>query len=33
VEDTLKAMAQRYGYCEHCAKDAILFVMRERYAG
>jgi predicted Ser/Thr protein kinase len=33
VEDTLKAMSQRYGYCEHCAKDAILFVMRERYAG
>ena len=31
VEETLKAMSQRYGYCEHCAKDAILFVMRERY--
>jgi predicted Ser/Thr protein kinase len=32
VEDTLKTMASRYGYCEHCAKDAILFVMRERYS-
>jgi hypothetical protein len=25
-------MASRYGYCEACAKDAILFVMRKRYA-
>jgi serine protein kinase len=32
VEDTLKTMAARYGYCEDCAKDAILFVMRERYS-
>ena len=31
VESTLKTMAERYGYCEHCAKDAILFLMRKRY--
>jgi predicted Ser/Thr protein kinase len=32
VESTLSAMASRYGYCEHCAKDAITFLMRKRYA-
>ena len=32
VESTLKEMASRYGYCEACAKDAILFLMRKRYA-
>ncbi|RYZ35319.1 MAG: hypothetical protein EOO72_12280, partial [Myxococcaceae bacterium] len=32
VQDTLKTMAERYGYCESCAKDAILFLMRQRYA-
>ncbi|MBX5480354.1 MAG: serine protein kinase PrkA [Myxococcaceae bacterium] len=32
VEQTLQTMQQRYGYCEHCAKDAILFLVRERYA-
>ncbi len=31
VEATLQAMASRYGYCEHCAKDAILFLMKKRY--
>ena len=31
VESTLQAMSERYGYCEHCAKDAILFLMRKRY--
>ncbi|MET0402629.1 MAG: serine protein kinase PrkA [Cystobacter sp.] len=31
VESTLRAMSERYGYCEHCAKDAILFLMRKRY--
>ncbi len=31
VESTLKTMAERYGYCEHCAKDAILFLMKKRY--
>jgi predicted Ser/Thr protein kinase len=31
VEETLSTMRSRYGYCEHCAKDAILFLMRQRY--
>jgi RNA polymerase-binding transcription factor DksA len=31
VESTLKTMHERYGYCEHCAKDAILFLMKKRY--
>jgi predicted Ser/Thr protein kinase len=31
VEATLKTMTERYGYCEHCAKDAILFLMKRRY--
>jgi serine protein kinase len=31
VESTLETMAERYGYCEHCAKDAILFLMKKRY--
>jgi predicted Ser/Thr protein kinase len=31
VEDTLSAMRERYGYCEACAKDAILFLLRRRY--
>jgi hypothetical protein len=31
VEDTLRVMRERYHYCEHCAKDAILFLMRRRY--
>lgn len=33
VESTLETMRQRYGYCEHCAQDAILFLMRRRYEG
>jgi serine protein kinase len=32
VESTLKVMIAKFGYCEHCAKDAILFLMRKRYA-
>ncbi|HSP80754.1 MAG TPA: serine protein kinase PrkA, partial [Myxococcaceae bacterium] len=31
VESTLQAMHDRYGYCEDCAKDAILFLMKRRY--
>jgi predicted Ser/Thr protein kinase len=31
VESTLRTMRERYGYCEHCAQDAILFLMRRRY--
>ncbi|MBI3183892.1 MAG: serine protein kinase PrkA [Myxococcales bacterium] len=32
VESTLKTMAGKYGYCDACAKDTIVFVMRKRYA-
>lgn len=32
VEQMLGAMQERYGYCEHCARDAILFLMKKRYA-
>jgi len=31
VEETLATLRARYGYCEHCAKDAVLFLMRRRY--
>ncbi len=31
VEETLRVMRDRYGYCEQCAQDAILFLMRRRY--
>ena len=32
VEDTLATMTSRYGYCRHCAQDALLFLLRKRYA-
>lgn len=32
VEVALKTMISRYGYCEHCAKDATVFLMKKRYA-
>ena len=32
VEETLRILRERYGYCEHCAQDALLFLMRRRYA-
>ncbi len=32
VEATLGTMKSRYGYCEYCAKDAILFLSRQRYS-
>ena len=31
VEETLRAMRERYGYCPHCAQHALLFLMRSRY--
>jgi serine protein kinase len=31
VEGTLRTLRERYGYCEHCAQDAVLFLMRRRY--
>jgi predicted Ser/Thr protein kinase len=33
VSQTLAAMRERYGYCDVCAKEAILFLVRKRYAG
>jgi RNA polymerase-binding transcription factor DksA len=32
VAETLKTMASKYGYCEHCGKDSLVFLMRKRYA-
>lgn len=31
VEGTLQHMRERYGYCDHCAQEAILFLLRRRY--
>jgi serine protein kinase len=31
VEDTLRNMRERFGYCEACAQDAVLFLLRRRY--
>jgi serine protein kinase len=33
VEATLENLRSRHGYCEGCAQDAILFLMRRRYEG
>lgn len=32
VEELLANMTSRYGYCEACARDVILFLMQRRYA-
>ncbi|WP_373045018.1 PrkA family serine protein kinase [Vulgatibacter sp.] len=32
VEEMLRNMRERYGYCPSCARDAILLLMRRRYA-
>ncbi len=32
VERTLTEMRDRYGYCEHCSRDAIAYLMQRRYA-
>lgn len=32
IENMLATMTSKYGYCEHCARDAILFLMKRRYA-
>jgi serine protein kinase len=32
VETMMATMTSKYGYCEHCARDAILFLMKRRYA-
>jgi predicted Ser/Thr protein kinase len=31
VERTLGTLRERYGYCEHCARDAVLYLLRRRY--
>lgn len=31
VEEMLSVLESRYGYCQHCARDAILALMRKRY--
>src|SRR6266851_7077353 len=31
VEETLRAMKDRHGYCEHCAKDGIVLLLSRRY--
>jgi predicted Ser/Thr protein kinase len=31
VEETLQNMRERHGYCESCAQDAVLFLLRRRY--
>jgi hypothetical protein len=28
---TLNTLKSRFGYCEHCAKDAVLALVRKRY--
>jgi serine protein kinase len=33
LEATLANLRERYGYCQHCAQDAILYLMRRRYEG
>jgi predicted Ser/Thr protein kinase len=33
VRETLSTLATRFGYCESCARDAILALVRRRYAG
>jgi predicted Ser/Thr protein kinase len=32
AQATLAAMKSRFGYCEHCAKDAVLSLIRKRYS-
>ena len=29
---TLEGLKQRFGYCDHCAKDAVLALVRKRYS-
>jgi len=31
VEQTLATLRERYGYCEHCAQDSVMYLMRRRY--
>src|SRR5207248_2430650 len=31
VESTLLSMKERFGYCDNCAKDALLLLLTKRY--
>jgi len=31
VETTLRNLRDRYGYCDHCARDAVSYLLRKRY--
>jgi serine protein kinase len=31
VESTLNGMKSRFGYCDYCAKDALLLLITKRY--
>ncbi len=31
VAETLRGMQEKYGYCEHCAKDGIILLLARRY--
>lgn len=31
VETTLSNLKSRYGYCDHCARDAVSYLLRKRY--
>ena len=31
VDETLRAMKDKYGYCDHCAKDGIVLLLAKRY--
>ncbi len=31
AQTTLAAMKSRFGYCDDCAKDAVLALVRKRY--
>jgi hypothetical protein len=31
VESTLGSMKDRFGYCDNCAKDALLLLLTKRY--
>lgn len=32
VQEMLTTMRSRYGYCQHCAKDMVAYLMKKRYA-
>jgi hypothetical protein len=32
AQDTLQKMKERYGYCDHCARDAAAALLKERFS-